>query len=197
MPLMNSSDSPFSLEIHQFIAATQPINSLAFVFDGVNFGASDFAYSAYSLASSSRSSSTCLWKFLNENMFINRYSVCLSFSSGFGVDCERRISVSSLQKQWLHWDLDCFDNLYVSAYVCWCMEVFIYYYFFFGQHLFIYLLLLLLLFCHFLNYKKWKFIVIGNELMTKRSWGVQILLFPNIVEQKKIVAIKEMLFATF
>jgi len=37
---------------HQFVAATQPINSLAFVFDGVNYGASDFAYSAYSLASS-------------------------------------------------------------------------------------------------------------------------------------------------
>ncbi|RVX02856.1 Protein detoxification 43 [Vitis vinifera] len=34
-----------------FVAATQPINSLAFVFDGVNFGASDFAYSAYSMAS--------------------------------------------------------------------------------------------------------------------------------------------------
>ncbi|GAB2289038.1 Protein DETOXIFICATION 42 [Dionaea muscipula] len=32
-----------------FIAATQPINSLAFVFDGVNFGASDFAYSAVSM----------------------------------------------------------------------------------------------------------------------------------------------------
>ncbi|XWS73542.1 hypothetical protein CRYUN_Cryun02cG0138600 [Craigia yunnanensis] len=32
-----------------FVAATQPINSLAFVFDGVNFGASDFAYSAFSL----------------------------------------------------------------------------------------------------------------------------------------------------
>ncbi|GAB4832593.1 Protein DETOXIFICATION 42 [Ancistrocladus abbreviatus] len=32
-----------------FVAATQPINSLAFVFDGVNFGASDFAYSAYSM----------------------------------------------------------------------------------------------------------------------------------------------------
>ncbi|KAH7864838.1 hypothetical protein Vadar_034474 [Vaccinium darrowii] len=32
-----------------FIAATQPINVLAFVFDGVNFGASDFAYSAYSM----------------------------------------------------------------------------------------------------------------------------------------------------
>ncbi|KAG6570394.1 Protein DETOXIFICATION 42, partial [Cucurbita argyrosperma subsp. sororia] len=32
-----------------FVAAMQPINALAFVFDGVNFGASDFAYSAYSL----------------------------------------------------------------------------------------------------------------------------------------------------
>ena len=66
MPWMNSSDSPLSPETHQFIAATQPINSLAFVFDGVNFGASDFAYSAYSLASSTASSSTCLRKFLNE-----------------------------------------------------------------------------------------------------------------------------------
>ncbi|KAF8398372.1 hypothetical protein HHK36_017299 [Tetracentron sinense] len=35
-----------------FVAMTQPINTLAFVFDGVNFGASDFAYSAYSMASS-------------------------------------------------------------------------------------------------------------------------------------------------
>ncbi|XP_057458640.1 protein DETOXIFICATION 43-like [Lotus japonicus] len=34
-----------------FVAATQPINSLAFVFDGVNYGASDFAYAAYSLVS--------------------------------------------------------------------------------------------------------------------------------------------------
>ncbi|PON81309.1 Multi antimicrobial extrusion protein [Trema orientale] len=32
-----------------FVAATQPINSLSFVFDGVNYGASDFAYAAYSL----------------------------------------------------------------------------------------------------------------------------------------------------
>ncbi|KAJ6815876.1 protein DETOXIFICATION 42 [Iris pallida] len=34
-----------------FVALTQPINALAFVFDGINFGASDFAYSAYSMAS--------------------------------------------------------------------------------------------------------------------------------------------------
>ncbi|MCD7462268.1 Protein DETOXIFICATION 42 [Datura stramonium] len=32
-----------------FVAATQSINCLAFVLDGVNFGASDFAYSAYSM----------------------------------------------------------------------------------------------------------------------------------------------------
>lgn len=32
-----------------FVAGTQPINALAFVFDGVNFGASDFAYAAYSM----------------------------------------------------------------------------------------------------------------------------------------------------
>ncbi|KAI9116688.1 hypothetical protein K1719_012346 [Acacia pycnantha] len=33
-----------------FVAATQPINGLAFVFDGVNYGASDFTYAATSLA---------------------------------------------------------------------------------------------------------------------------------------------------
>ncbi|GAV57288.1 PPR domain-containing protein/MatE domain-containing protein [Cephalotus follicularis] len=32
-----------------FVAVTQPINALAFVFDGINYGASDFAYSAFSM----------------------------------------------------------------------------------------------------------------------------------------------------
>ncbi|KAF1859287.1 hypothetical protein Lal_00009871 [Lupinus albus] len=32
-----------------FVALTQPLNTLAFVFDGINFGASDFAYSAFSM----------------------------------------------------------------------------------------------------------------------------------------------------
>lgn len=32
-----------------FVALTQPINALAFVFDGINFGASDFSYSAFSM----------------------------------------------------------------------------------------------------------------------------------------------------
>lgn len=35
----------------QVVALTQPINSLAFVFDGLHFGASDFAYAAYSMVS--------------------------------------------------------------------------------------------------------------------------------------------------
>ncbi|XP_023515212.1 protein DETOXIFICATION 43-like isoform X1 [Cucurbita pepo subsp. pepo] len=115
----------FSKDIHvqylihlgiPFIAATQPINSLAFVFDGVNFGASDFAYSAYSLVSSSGSSSTWLQNLLD------RYSVCSSYASGSGVYCERCISVSSLQEQWLHRDLVCFNHLHVSAYVCGRLE---------------------------------------------------------------------------
>ncbi|OIW11765.1 hypothetical protein TanjilG_10967 [Lupinus angustifolius] len=42
-----------------FVAATQPINSLAFVFDGVLSGASDFAYSGYSLASHSVITKCC------------------------------------------------------------------------------------------------------------------------------------------
>uniref|UniRef100_A0A7I4CQM8 Protein DETOXIFICATION n=1 Tax=Physcomitrium patens TaxID=3218 RepID=A0A7I4CQM8_PHYPA len=32
-----------------FVALTQPINSLAFVFDGIHYGASDFPYAAYSM----------------------------------------------------------------------------------------------------------------------------------------------------
>ncbi|WVZ95164.1 hypothetical protein U9M48_040962 [Paspalum notatum var. saurae] len=34
-----------------FVCLTQPINALAFVFDGINYGASDFGYAAYSMAS--------------------------------------------------------------------------------------------------------------------------------------------------
>ncbi|XP_038695093.1 protein DETOXIFICATION 42 isoform X3 [Tripterygium wilfordii] len=45
----------------QFVAATQPINSLAFVFDGINFGASDFAYSAYSMVTVAIVSIFCLF----------------------------------------------------------------------------------------------------------------------------------------
>ncbi|XP_068641021.1 protein DETOXIFICATION 42-like [Aristolochia californica] len=44
-----------------FVAATQPLNSLAFVFDGINFGASDYAYSAYSMVFVAVISIVCLW----------------------------------------------------------------------------------------------------------------------------------------
>ncbi|KAG6469094.1 protein DETOXIFICATION 42-like [Zingiber officinale] len=43
-----------------FVALTQPINALAFVFDGINYGASDFAYSAYSMILVAIVSITCL-----------------------------------------------------------------------------------------------------------------------------------------
>jgi Na+-driven multidrug efflux pump len=32
-----------------FVALTQPINALAFVFDGLHYGASDFGYVAYAM----------------------------------------------------------------------------------------------------------------------------------------------------
>ncbi|XP_061336763.1 protein DETOXIFICATION 43-like isoform X2 [Gastrolobium bilobum] len=53
-----------------FVAATQPINSLAFVFDGVNYGASDFAYSAYSLVMVSLASVTSLFLLYKSKGFI-------------------------------------------------------------------------------------------------------------------------------
>ncbi|XP_044468393.1 protein DETOXIFICATION 42-like [Mangifera indica] len=43
-----------------FVAGTQPLNSLAFVFDGVNFGASDFKYAAYSMLTVAIFSILCL-----------------------------------------------------------------------------------------------------------------------------------------
>ncbi|ERN11797.1 protein DETOXIFICATION 42 isoform X2 [Amborella trichopoda] len=52
-----------------FVAITQPINSLAFVFDGLNFGASDFAYSAWSMVLVAIASIGCL--------------ILLSWSKGF------------------------------------------------------------------------------------------------------------------
>ncbi|GAB2216672.1 hypothetical protein Droror1_Dr00024449, partial [Drosera rotundifolia] len=53
-----------------FVAATQPINSLAFVFDGVNFGASDFAYSACSMVAVSAVSIASIFLLSKTNGFI-------------------------------------------------------------------------------------------------------------------------------
>ncbi|XP_028104645.1 protein DETOXIFICATION 43-like isoform X1 [Camellia sinensis] len=54
----------------QFVAATQPINSLAFVFDGVNFGASDFIYFAYSMGLVSVVSITSLFLLWKSHGFV-------------------------------------------------------------------------------------------------------------------------------
>ncbi|GJR00609.1 7-deoxyloganetic acid glucosyltransferase-like protein [Tanacetum coccineum] len=50
----NSSPKKMVLWDNIFVGGTEPINSIAFVFDGVNFGASDFAYSAYSMVADHR-----------------------------------------------------------------------------------------------------------------------------------------------
>ncbi|OVA19421.1 Multi antimicrobial extrusion protein [Macleaya cordata] len=53
-----------------FVAATQPINTLAFVFDGVNFGASDFVYSAYSMVLVAIVSILCLFLLSSSHGFV-------------------------------------------------------------------------------------------------------------------------------
>lgn len=47
-----TKDTNVIKQVHKaipFVAGTQTINSLAFVFDGINFGASDYTFSAYSM----------------------------------------------------------------------------------------------------------------------------------------------------
>ncbi|KAE8727464.1 MATE efflux family protein 1 [Hibiscus syriacus] len=53
-----------------FVAATQPINSIAFVLDGVNFGASDFAFTAYSMVFVAGASIAALFILSKSNGFI-------------------------------------------------------------------------------------------------------------------------------
>nr|DAD42348.1 TPA_asm: hypothetical protein HUJ06_000578 [Nelumbo nucifera] len=53
-----------------FVAATQPINTLAFVLDGVNFGLSDFAYCAYSMVVVAMMSIPCLFVLSSSNGFV-------------------------------------------------------------------------------------------------------------------------------
>ncbi|OAY48523.1 protein DETOXIFICATION 42 [Manihot esculenta] len=71
-----------------FVAGTQPINALAFVFDGVNFGASDFAYSAYSMVVVAIVSILCLvflsssYKFIGIWVALGIY-MSLRASAGF------------------------------------------------------------------------------------------------------------------
>nr|POE61437.1 pentatricopeptide repeat-containing protein dot4, chloroplastic [Quercus suber] len=65
----------------QFVAATQPINALAFVFDGINFGASDFAYSAYSMIMVAIISILCLFLLSSGHGFIGIWVALTIFMS--------------------------------------------------------------------------------------------------------------------
>ncbi|KAL0550803.1 hypothetical protein IC582_009867 [Cucumis melo] len=72
-----------------FVAATQPINALAFVFDGINFGASDFAYSAYSMVLVAIISIFCLFILSSTKGFIGIWVALTIYMSlrtlaGFG-----------------------------------------------------------------------------------------------------------------
>ncbi|CAL1353310.1 unnamed protein product [Linum trigynum] len=62
-----------------FVAISQPVNVLAFVFDGVNFGASDFAFSAYSMIFVSFISIFCLSMLTVGQGFIGIWVALTSF----------------------------------------------------------------------------------------------------------------------
>ncbi|KAK7261531.1 hypothetical protein RIF29_27845 [Crotalaria pallida] len=64
-----------------FVAITQPLNALAFVFDGINFGASDFAYSAFSMVAVAVISIICLLILSSTGGFIGIW-VALSIYMG-------------------------------------------------------------------------------------------------------------------
>ncbi|KAL2483117.1 MATE efflux family protein 1 [Forsythia ovata] len=64
-----------------FVAVTQPINSLAFVFDGINYGASDFAFSAYSMVLIATSSIFCLFLLSSTHGFVGIWIALSIFMS--------------------------------------------------------------------------------------------------------------------
>ncbi|MQM02709.1 hypothetical protein Taro_035476 [Colocasia esculenta] len=53
-----------------FVASTQPVNSVAFVFDGIMFGASDYIFSAYSMVAVAIISIVCLFLLSSSHGFI-------------------------------------------------------------------------------------------------------------------------------
>ncbi|CAM0943602.1 unnamed protein product [Alopecurus aequalis] len=71
-----------------FVALTQPINALAFVFDGVNYGASDFAYAAYSMILVAIASIVCIVSLTSYGGFVGIWMalsiyMCLRMFAGF------------------------------------------------------------------------------------------------------------------
>ncbi|CAH1446661.1 unnamed protein product [Lactuca virosa] len=67
-----------------FVAATQPINTIAFVFDGINYGSSDYFYSAFSMVLVALASVVCLWLLSSHYGFVGIW-VALSIFMGLRV----------------------------------------------------------------------------------------------------------------
>lgn len=42
---------PVICDCCQFVSASQPLNALAYIFDGLHYGVSDFPYAAFSMVS--------------------------------------------------------------------------------------------------------------------------------------------------
>ncbi|KAG0456788.1 hypothetical protein HPP92_024576 [Vanilla planifolia] len=71
-------------EVHKaipFVAGTQTINSLAFVFDGVNFGASDYTFSAYSMVAVAAVSIPSLFLLSNGHGFVGIWTALTIYMS--------------------------------------------------------------------------------------------------------------------
>ncbi|KAK4798284.1 hypothetical protein SAY86_030610 [Trapa natans] len=64
-----------------FVALTQPLNALAFVFDGINNGASDFAYSAYSMVTVAIVTISCLFMLSSSHGFMGIWIVLSIYMS--------------------------------------------------------------------------------------------------------------------
>lgn len=43
----------------QFVSASQPVTAVAYIFDGLHYGVSDFSYAAYSMVSYLTKFDTC------------------------------------------------------------------------------------------------------------------------------------------
>ncbi|RDY02828.1 Protein DETOXIFICATION 42, partial [Mucuna pruriens] len=98
-----------------YVAATQPINALAFVFDGVNYGASDFKYSAYSMPPTP--------PFPSMNHFISPlWLMYLLLLPDYGSIGEHIKFIYPVLKPWLYWYLDCVVYLHDSKDICRLLE---------------------------------------------------------------------------
>jgi hypothetical protein len=105
----------------QFVCLTQPINALAFVFDGINYGASDFGYAAYSMAS--WQTSTCHTYSSNKPRALQIFYWTMHVSLGPCCHCQYHLHPHSWTLWQFYWNLDSSGDLHEPPDVCWILEV--------------------------------------------------------------------------